>query len=113
MDAETLASLPEGAIFTVLDEPFCAGGYAWWHLDFDGGAVGYMAEGVPGDYWLEPLPWHPPPVIGGYSSPAWASLVCTNSASRSSEESRLCWSAWALPVITTTITKRPDGTILL
>lgn len=51
-----IASLPEGATFRVLDGPVCAGNYSWWMLEFPNGLSGWVAEGDPGAYWLEPYP---------------------------------------------------------
>jgi hypothetical protein len=49
-----LASLPEGTTFTVIDGPVCEGNYSWWQLQFTDGLIGWVAEGDPGGYFLEP-----------------------------------------------------------
>jgi Tol biopolymer transport system component len=50
-----VGQVSEGQIFDVLDGPVCADGYAWWQITFDG-LVGWTAEGLPREYWLEPYP---------------------------------------------------------
>jgi hypothetical protein len=50
-----LGQLESGDIFDVLAGPVCADGYAWWLIDWDG-LIGWTAEGVNRDYWLEPYP---------------------------------------------------------
>lgn len=54
LSADLAGQMPEGATFTVLFGPTCLDGYAWWNLQFDSGLEGYVAEGIPGEYWLEP-----------------------------------------------------------
>jgi len=50
-----LGEIPPGGVFTVLAGPQCAtGGLAWWQVNYNG-LVGWTAEGVPGQYWLEPV----------------------------------------------------------
>ncbi|MBZ0282747.1 MAG: SH3 domain-containing protein [Anaerolineae bacterium] len=49
-----LGRIPPGDEFIVLDGPVCGEGYAWWQLDYNG-IVRWTAEGLPGDYWLEPV----------------------------------------------------------
>lgn len=49
-----IGEIPGGAVFTVLEGPTCADGYAWWRVNYDG-LVGWTAEaGL--EYWLEPMP---------------------------------------------------------
>lgn len=42
-------------IFEVLEEFDCNNGFIWWLVDFNG-LEGWLAEGTPDDYFLEPLP---------------------------------------------------------
>jgi hypothetical protein len=56
LSGEKIATVPEGAAFTVLDGPVCADDYAWWKLAFDDGVTGFVAEGTPEEYFLEPWP---------------------------------------------------------
>jgi len=48
-------SLPEGTAFTVVGGPECAQGYRWWQVQLADGTTGWVAEGAPDEYWLEPL----------------------------------------------------------
>jgi len=52
--------IPGRGIFMVIEGPACADGLAWWKVNYQG-LIGWTAEGVPGDYWLEPLTDSPPP----------------------------------------------------
>lgn len=54
LDADLAGQMAEGATFTALYGPACADGYAWWNVQFDSGLEGYIAEGTPSEYWLEP-----------------------------------------------------------
>ena len=48
--------LPEGTQVSVLNGPICAGGYNWYMIQPVNGEVGgWSAEGVVGEYWLEPV----------------------------------------------------------
>lgn len=49
-----LTLLPEGATFYVIDGPVCANGYWWWLVQIRRGVTGWMAEGVVGNYFIEP-----------------------------------------------------------
>lgn len=49
-----VGSIPEQSIFTVLDGPVCADGYAWWQIDF-AGQTAWTVEAIDGEYTLEPL----------------------------------------------------------
>jgi len=53
-DANRVATVPDGATFTVVQGPTCADGYAWWLLNFDNGVSGWVAEGTLTQYFLEP-----------------------------------------------------------
>jgi hypothetical protein len=55
-DGSVAASLPEGTAFTVTGGPECVQGYRWWQVELSDGMVGWVAEGVPDEYWIEPLP---------------------------------------------------------
>ena len=49
-----LGSLPEGAVFAVVEGPFCNDNIYWWHIqanDLDG----WAAEGQAGAYFVEPV----------------------------------------------------------
>lgn len=50
-----VAVIPSGAAFSVLTGPICAGGIAWWQVDYEG-IIGWTAEGQGSTYYLEPLP---------------------------------------------------------
>lgn len=53
-----LAQMPELAAFSVTANaiPACdAEGYVWWQVIYDG-LTGYVAEGLTGEYFIEPLP---------------------------------------------------------
>ncbi len=54
LDADLAGQMAEGSTMTVLYGPVCMDGYAWWNVQFDSGLEGYIAEGAPGEYWLEP-----------------------------------------------------------
>jgi WD40 repeat protein len=53
-----LAQMPELAVFTVTERatPACdSQGYVWWSVTYNG-MTGYVAEGLAGEYFIEPLP---------------------------------------------------------
>jgi hypothetical protein len=59
---EDIAGLVGGTLFEVLEGPVCAERYGtyyyWWKISTIpgiGGVVGWIAEGVTGDYWIEPF----------------------------------------------------------
>lgn len=49
-----IGQIPGGDSFDVLAGPVCGGRYTWWQIAYRG-TVGWTAEGVLGNYWLEPL----------------------------------------------------------
>jgi len=49
-----IGSIPGGGVFMVIEGPTCADSYAWWKVNYQG-LIGWTAEGVHGDYWLEPV----------------------------------------------------------
>jgi hypothetical protein len=49
-----LTQIPGGARFDVLEGPVCAGGYAWYRIDYNG-IIGWTAEANSSTYWLEPI----------------------------------------------------------
>ncbi|GAB4573299.1 MAG: hypothetical protein Kow0077_15260 [Anaerolineae bacterium] len=50
-----LGEIPPGGTFTVLAGPQCGPeGKTWWQVNYNG-LVGWTAEGIPGEYWLEPI----------------------------------------------------------
>lgn len=53
-DAELLFTLIDGVAFEVIGGPVCADGFNWWHVQIISrpDAVGWIAEGVPGTYWV-------------------------------------------------------------
>jgi hypothetical protein len=63
--------------FIILDGPVCADGIQWWQVDASG-AVGWTAEGVDGDYFVEMLALVPTP------TPAYIGL---------NEAQAIAWSA--------------------
>ena len=52
--AAEVATLPQGAVFTVLDGPQCNQGYVWWQIRLTNGIVGWAAEGSATDRFMEP-----------------------------------------------------------
>jgi hypothetical protein len=50
-----------GEALTVLDGPRCVEGWVWWYVQADSGILGWTSEGEAHEYWLQPLPNHPPP----------------------------------------------------
>lgn len=55
VNAPLVLELLDGVAFTVLDgTPVCSGGYNWWHVQIlTTGITGWIAEGYPGNYWVE------------------------------------------------------------
>ncbi|NDJ75917.1 MAG: VWA domain-containing protein [Chloroflexi bacterium] len=53
LDGAILTQLALGEEFNVLDGPICADGYLWWLVQ-NSQAYGWSAEGVFGNYYLEP-----------------------------------------------------------
>lgn len=51
-----LLRIPENGVVTVLEGPFCASGFYWWLVNYNG-TLGYTAEGdrEGGVYWLQPV----------------------------------------------------------
>lgn len=60
-DTGIVAELFQGNQMTVLSEPSCNGGYYWYRVQLaDDVTTGWVAEGVPGQYWLLPYGYiHP------------------------------------------------------
>jgi len=50
-----LTLLPEGTIFYVTGGPLCAEPYWWWSVQTSTGIIGWMAEGVVSNYFIEPF----------------------------------------------------------
>jgi hypothetical protein len=50
-----LTLLPEGTIFYVNGGPVCSDPYWWWSMQTSTGISGWMAEGVVGNYFIEPF----------------------------------------------------------
>ena len=51
-----LGVMPDGEIVSVIGGPQCADNFWWWQIRRWDGQTGWTAEGVTGDYWLEPWP---------------------------------------------------------
>jgi uncharacterized protein YraI len=49
-----IGQIPAGGVFSVLNGPVCADGFAWWQVNYNG-QVGWTAEGQGTTYWLEPM----------------------------------------------------------
>jgi hypothetical protein len=54
VSGQIVAQQPEGTTFYIDGGPLCADGYTWWHLGFQDGTFGYVAEGDASAYYLEP-----------------------------------------------------------
>jgi len=50
-----IAALSEGSTLTILEDPTCADGFAWWRVDTDGGKRGWVAEADWRNYFIEPV----------------------------------------------------------
>ncbi len=50
-----LQLLPEGTTFSVMAGPTCADAYEWWGVHLPTGVEGWVAEGSPGNYFIEPV----------------------------------------------------------
>ncbi|MCS7072565.1 MAG: hypothetical protein NZM00_13745 [Anaerolinea sp.] len=49
-----LQSLIAGVAFDIIGGPICADGYNWWNVQIVGTTLtGWLAEGLPGNYWFE------------------------------------------------------------
>jgi hypothetical protein len=79
IDTTVLGNLEPGQTFVVEGGAYCAGGYIWYRLDFNG-ENGYTAAGDPetGTYWLDPLSRRPNDtyttesiLAGGNTTGAW------------------------------------------
>ncbi len=55
-EANVVTRLQPGKVFDVISGPVCGADdpWRWWQIEFQG-QQGWIAEGVPGDYWLEPV----------------------------------------------------------
>ncbi|HRE48542.1 MAG TPA: SH3 domain-containing protein [Aggregatilineales bacterium] len=49
-----LLAIPAGGVMRVLDGPTCAGGFAWWRVNYRG-TIGWTVESGDGVYWVESL----------------------------------------------------------
>lgn len=47
-----VGTIPQDAVFQVIDGPICNEGYTWWELQYKG-RIGWAAESGGNDYWLE------------------------------------------------------------
>jgi serine/threonine protein kinase len=52
--AQILGKVPEGVGMDIIGGPECDTGRVWWIVETDNGYRGWMSEGKPGEYWLEP-----------------------------------------------------------
>ncbi len=50
---DLITAIPENDWFTVIDNPVCADGFAWWQVDYQG-TVGWTAEAGTDSYWIAP-----------------------------------------------------------
>jgi hypothetical protein len=56
LDGRIITSMPRGTQMAILDGPVCREGYKWWNVEIaDSGMTGWMAEGEPRLYYLDPL----------------------------------------------------------
>jgi hypothetical protein len=56
LNSAVITSLSRGTRLTVLEGPVCRNGYKWWNVEIRGtGLTGWMAEGEPRLYYLDPL----------------------------------------------------------
>lgn len=53
IDNRRLDVIAPGDVVFVLDGPRCVGGYTWYRVNY-AGQVGWVAEGDPSDYYIEP-----------------------------------------------------------
>lgn len=51
---EIMVEVPAGALLTITAGPLCRDSLNWWRVDWQG-YVGWMAEGIAEEYYLEPL----------------------------------------------------------
>lgn len=51
---QILGKVPEGAGMDVIGGPRCDNSRVWWRVKTDNGYTGWISEGKPGEYWLEP-----------------------------------------------------------
>ncbi len=49
-----LLNAAQGEIVTIMDGPVCADDFIWWQVQLGTGVMGWMAEGLQDDYFLEP-----------------------------------------------------------
>jgi uncharacterized protein YraI len=54
LSAAVVGQMPGGSTFTILAGPTCANGYNWWQVNHNG-FVGWTAEGINSQYWIEPI----------------------------------------------------------
>ena len=57
-----IGQLPAGSVVEIIEGPVCAGNYYWWQVRYRG-LVGWTAEGVLNDYWLEPVTYTSKPTL--------------------------------------------------
>jgi hypothetical protein len=50
-----LGQVPADAVFTVLEGPVCADGFAWWRINYLYAVEGWTVEGTGSEYFLEPI----------------------------------------------------------
>jgi hypothetical protein len=56
LNSRVISSLARGTRLTVLEGPVCRNGYKWWNVEIRGtGLAGWMAEGEPRLYYIDPL----------------------------------------------------------
>ncbi len=52
--SDIILNIPPGAVFNVIQGPTCADGLTWWRVEYQR-AIGWVAEGLEDEYWLEPV----------------------------------------------------------
>jgi hypothetical protein len=50
-----LHRMARGTEVSIIGGPVCADGYQWWNIDLGARGTGWVAEGEPQLYYLEPL----------------------------------------------------------
>lgn len=52
---QVLGKVPEGGGMDIIGGPRCDNSRIWWRVKTDNGYTGWISEGKPGEYWLEPI----------------------------------------------------------
>ncbi|MEM9776247.1 MAG: SH3 domain-containing protein, partial [Chloroflexota bacterium] len=51
---QVYGKVPEGVGMDIVGGPRCDNSRVWWKVKTDNGYEGWISEGKPGEYWLEP-----------------------------------------------------------